>query len=250
MAPLKDDLKAALLAPSPAIAWIVLTVIVAYSGPFGTYAEIPLGGRLFYWGAIIFVSTVGGVTVRVIVQRGRRGQGYWASSLITSAILALVLSIPLSVFSARVSAGPQHRVPNAMEMAFMVFVVGMGVSTFRMILSGGPQAPPPQGGGGPRLLDRIDPGLRGRIIRAAVDDHYVLLVTEQGEARLLMRFFDAIAELEGVEGLQVHRSHWVAADAVQETVCEKGRLFLRLTDGSLVPVSRKFRDAVLERLGL
>lgn len=250
MVPLKDELKAALLSPAPAIAWILLTVIVAYSGPFGTYEDMPLARRLLYWGAIIFVSTVCGGTVRVIVQRWLHRRGYWVSSLVTASILAFGLSVPLALFSRRLSAGPPHRVPSAVEMAFMVFVVGMGVSAFRQILSGGPPAAEPEAGAVPRLLERVDPALRGRIIRAAVDDHYVLLVTERGEVRLLMRFSDAMAELDGVDGLQVHRSHWVAADAVREAVCEKGRTFLSLTDGTLIPVSRNFREAVRERLGL
>jgi DNA-binding LytR/AlgR family response regulator len=53
-----------------------------------------------------------------------------------------------------------------------------------------------------------------------------------------MRLSDAIAELDGVEGLQVHRSWWVARDAVDEVKRDGRNLRLRLSNGVEAPVSR------------
>jgi len=44
----------------------------------------------------------------------------------------------------------------------------------------------------------------------------------------------AIDELGGADGLRVHRSHWVATDAVAGHSTDKGRVFLELEDGSQV----------------
>ena len=41
-------------------------------------------------------------------------------------------------------------------------------------------------------------------------DHYVEAFTTAGSTLVLMRFADAVAELDGAGGLRVHRSYWVA----------------------------------------
>jgi DNA-binding LytR/AlgR family response regulator len=55
-----------------------------------------------------------------------------------------------------------------------------------------------------------------------------------------MRLSDAADELEGLEGAQVHRSWWVARDAIVEARRGDGRATLTLKDGSEVPVSRTY----------
>jgi DNA-binding LytR/AlgR family response regulator len=59
-----------------------------------------------------------------------------------------------------------------------------------------------------------------------------------------MRMRDAVAELDGLPGLQVHRSWWVASEAVERVEKEDGRARLRLTNGMIVPVARSQMGAV------
>ena len=68
-----------------------------------------------------------------------------------------------------------------------------------------------------------------------------LVTTDAGRFSLLMRFADAMAELDGVDGVQVHRSYWVARKAVEGAVRRNGRHYVTLIDGSEVPVSRSYR---------
>jgi DNA-binding LytR/AlgR family response regulator len=70
-----------------------------------------------------------------------------------------------------------------------------------------------------------------------MQDHYVEAHTSGGSTLLLMRLRDAAAEL-GEAGLQVHRSWWVAHDAVEAIEQEERRTLLRLRGGRRVPVSR------------
>jgi DNA-binding LytR/AlgR family response regulator len=79
-----------------------------------------------------------------------------------------------------------------------------------------------------------------------VQDHYVEVHTERGMHLVLMRLSDAIDEAEGIPGLKVHRSHWVALEAVAEARREGGRVVLRLRDGASVPVSRAHVQALRE----
>ena len=96
----------------------------------------------------------------------------------------------------------------------------------------------------PKLLDRLPQRLRGDITYLSMQDHYVDVHTEKGSTLVLMRLADAIAEVEGVPGLQIHRSHWVALDAVAGSLRRDGRLFLRMSDETLLPVSRSWFEAV------
>ena len=54
-------------------------------------------------------------------------------------------------------------------------------------------------------------------------------------------------EVDGIDGMQVHRSHWVAATAVARMVRRGGRVFLKLTNGAEVPVSRTFAPALKDK---
>ena len=66
------------------------------------------------------------------------------------------------------------------------------------------------------------------------------VVTDRSRALLLLRLADAIEELEGAEGMRIHRSYWVALDAIASSRREGGKLLLKMTDGVELPVSRSY----------
>ena len=80
-----------------------------------------------------------------------------------------------------------------------------------------------------------------------MEDHYVRIFTGAGESLVLLRLSDAMAEVQDVPGLQIHRSHWVASSAVDrvERLAE-GRLRVHLVNKLPPPVSRTFARAVRE----
>lgn len=96
------------------------------------------------------------------------------------------------------------------------------------------------------LFDRLPDNRKGPLIRIEARDHRLNVVTEHGAATILMRMSDAEAMLAADKGLRVHRSHWVARDAVRAHVRREGRDFVVLTDGAEIPVSRGFRQAALD----
>ena len=100
-----------------------------------------------------------------------------------------------------------------------------------------------------RFLDRLPRAVGRDIIWLKMNDHYVDVVTTLGRCAILMRFADAIAELEGA-GVQIHRSYWVACSHVKGWERRNQRPLLRLTGGQTVPVSRTYLPdvrAALER---
>lgn len=99
-----------------------------------------------------------------------------------------------------------------------------------------------------RFLERLPPKLRGAELWAVeAEDHYLRLHTSRGQDLILLRLADAVGELEGLEGAQVHRSWWVARDAVTDIRRGDGRATLTLKDGAQVPVSRTYAAALRER---
>jgi hypothetical protein len=92
--------------------------------------------------------------------------------------------------------------------------------------------------GRPRLRDRLPPGF-GDILALQAEDHYVRVHSPTGSTLLLMRLADAVAELDGLDGLQVHRSWWVAKAAVASAARDGRRVNLRLTNGAEAPVTRE-----------
>jgi DNA-binding LytR/AlgR family response regulator len=82
------------------------------------------------------------------------------------------------------------------------------------------------------------------LLALTVEDHYVDIVTDKGKTLVLMRLADAMRETSGVDGLQIHRSHWVATGAVVKSHRTDGKLSLELRNGMRLPVSRGYLPAV------
>ena len=78
----------------------------------------------------------------------------------------------------------------------------------------------------------------------SAEDHYLRVHTRLGEELILMRFSDALRELDGADGLQAHRSWWVARTGVVDSRREDGKLLLVLKSGGLAAVSRTYASTV------
>lgn len=91
------------------------------------------------------------------------------------------------------------------------------------------------------LLRKAGAEAGSKLVRLQSADHYVEVHTNAGEKLLLMRISDAVEMLTGAEGGQVHRSHWVNFDEVSGIVKKNRKIWLRMSDGAEVPVSRKYR---------
>ena len=97
------------------------------------------------------------------------------------------------------------------------------------------------------MFTELDPPLRGELLWAEAQEHYVRLTTAEETRMVLNRFADVLRDLPEDAGIQVHRSHWVSIDAIAEAFREGANLRLRLRTEDIVPVSRSYRAAT-ERL--
>ena len=86
--------------------------------------------------------------------------------------------------------------------------------------------------------DRLSPRLGRTVLCLQVEDHYVRVHTSQGSTLVLMSLSQAIAGLKDIEGVQTHRSWWVARAAITGVVEDGRNLRLQLVGGLEAPVSR------------
>ncbi|MFK7887941.1 MAG: LytTR family DNA-binding domain-containing protein [Gammaproteobacteria bacterium] len=98
------------------------------------------------------------------------------------------------------------------------------------------------------FLNRLPPAVGRQVVAISSDLHYLQVTTRQGSAMIL----GALKEVEtafGEAGMRVHRSHWVLLDAVQRMRKGGSAWQLEMSNGHCVPVSRRKRTEVLDRLG-
>lgn len=226
---------------------LVAAIFLALSGAFQT-GEAPAGVRFAYWIAVMLVGAAGGAAVSTLVARG----GWFDDRpAVQGLIIAVALTVPLTAVIWLASAVAFHRFDlDPASLRFFVgpvFIVTCAMTALNYFTQRAPTETHAAPAGAPpsRFLDRLPARLRGaQIFAVEAEDHYLRLHTSRGQDLILMRLADAVVELEGLEGAQVHRSWWVARDAVAEARRGDGRAVLTLKDGGRVPVSRAYARAL------
>lgn len=221
----------------------VLSLVVGMIGPFGTF-EMPVPGRLAYWTAVVvFTAAVGtlfaGLLEKLIGIRLPRLIGAaLAGGLAGLPVALIVVGINVAAF------GVWFQTIGVVTLALYCMLISSAVTVLGAVFetNAGPAVVNPSAAT-PALLERLPLPQRGRLLHLAVADHYVEVTTDKGRALLLLRLSDAMRETAPVPGLQVHRSHWVALDAVRRSTRQAGKPVLELENGAVVPVSRTFLDA-------
>jgi len=222
-------------------------VFLAFAGAFGS-SDAPLSVRLAYWLALMLLGWLWGTLVSGFVfGRVKRPIHVWLRVAATS----LLIAVPFSGVVAYAGVLTFHNHYSAFAMpgliatvtAVTAVMVSINVLIDRQAASTTSASAEP-----PKFLDRLPLKLRGAEVWAVeAEDHYLRLHTSKGQDLILMRLSDAIAELEGIEGAQVHRSWWVARDAITGAVRGDGRATLTLKDGAEAPVSRSYARVLRDR---
>ncbi len=266
---------------------VPLVLLFTYMGPFGTLERMDTVPRLIYWsvaipgvwmlcyGSILLLLAImrenmwvqllaigGGAALAAIpgaaivdflettlADHGPSGIGYYYPSVLA---VALVLSYFLTLTVERhrlhppAAAAQPEKTPPLHEDAAMAPPAEIPAEMPEKTIATARKESPATDPACPffrRLPQRIGQDL----VHVSVEDHYVHAVTTAGREMILMRFRDALAELEMLDGLQVHRSHWVAAAHVITARREGSKTVLQLDNGTEIPVSRAFRAAIRQR---
>lgn len=233
-------------------------LVLGLIGPFGTYDTLPTGRRLAYWLAVVsanwlladvIVRRVGALAAEMLpvprlfvplsgaclaalpatgivaMANGLSGIGWPANvTLLFGQVLLLLIAITLPVYSWEITRKTEDVAPDAPDAV----IPDMADA-------------PPENGGLALFAARLSKPLEGRLLCLEMQDHYLVVHHTGGSAMILCRMEDAARELHA-HGRRVHRSWWVAADAVAGPERAGQRTFLRLTDDRRIPVGRSFKS--------
>lgn len=253
----------------------VIGVFLALIGPFGSIAA-PLPERLITWLGFAWLGYACYRPMQSVVDWGERTLALPRWGLLAAS--CLVATVPMTVAVVAINTEPLGSLawPGlevAMATYFSVLVIGAAVTVLFNLVQAAPRAAsfapiaPSQAAAAPKpepappspaplppettppnpLLDQLPAELGSEIIALEMEDHYVRVHTALGSALVLMRLRDAMALVGGQEGMQVHRSWWVARAAVEDAVRDGRNIRLRLARGIEAPVARaqvaSLRDA-------
>lgn len=230
----------------------VIGVVLALIGPFGSF-DVPLAYRLVSWVLFAWIGYAIYSPMGLLVDRLERALALPRPGLWFFAVLIATVPMTIIVWAFGYLPGPVPlpSLQQALMHYFYVFLVGGVVTAFfyaiesrRPAATSAPsvQSPAAKASEEPapsiRFLDRLPPELGTGLLALEMEDHYVRAHTVLGSDLVLMRLRDAMAELDGVEGMQVHRSWWVARLAVRDVKRDGRNVRLVLENGIEAPVSR------------
>ncbi|MDG3441013.1 LytTR family DNA-binding domain-containing protein [Nitrospirillum amazonense] len=236
---------------------VALSLVLAMFGPYGTFLSMDSVSRVVFWCA----SALG---IAALARSAHAGLRRWPIAAAwpawqRRALSALIASLPATLWimllfslCAKVPLGALHfwRTWPQVIVTSMVFAVILGRRDPSAPPAATPApepvasppaavAPEPDPDVAAAFLARTCPRLcDARLLALEAEDHYLRIHTDRGAELVLMRLRDAIAELGEGLGMQVHRSFWVARAAVAEATVRGQAAQLRLSDGTVVPVSR------------
>lgn len=249
---------------------LALAPIFTWVGPFGVEEESFLA-RLGFWCGLFASWFILAALTELWLDRSAlfKELGHGARRVAVIA-LAAVPMIPVTGAAINALNGWEASVAEVSELYFQIVVVGSVVTllgdrlvpAFVRERESLPVPAPvidlpaavaddmrPASPSTSLLIARLPPELRGPILCLEMQDHYVRVHTGRGSALVLMRLRDAIAETDPVAGRQVHRSWWVAEEAVErfERAARAGSVLLK--NGRRVPVSQRYLQEVEEAWG-
>jgi len=223
---------------------IAIGTFLAFLAPYETGA-LGWPAVWFYWtGLIAFGVVCGGLASRIVAPFATD----WPEWLPYLAVSVLV-SIPIAgaVISLQTLLGTMPPVSVWPTVYLFVWVISAAVSAISYFVDRSREAGAETPSVGRALLDKLPVRLKSAEIWALEsEDHYLRVHTSSGDALILMRLVDAIAAVEGLEGMQTHRSWWVARVAIEDAAVSGGRATLTLKDETQAPVSRSFYPALRE----
>ena len=248
------------------VAGIILGTIAPYDSSNVPYVWV----RYLYWISLGLLNSVisGPVAWLCLPYFARAGKPASLAFLVFCTLVSLVL-FPVVIFAEIYLSSPNALTLDYTlrflsyvggwdfvawfgQVAVLTFVVMAAVTVANHLLtrrgvteqSETPETAPPAHS---RFFARVPNHLGRELVCLSMEDHYLRVVTTQGDTLLLLRMRDALAELEDYPGFQVHRSHWVAEDAIDAVKRDGRRHILQLKDAREIPVSRSYVEGLKER---
>jgi hypothetical protein len=228
---------------------VVIGAFLSFVAAFDSRAMALLPRTLFMIAVSVIASLLGFASFVLIRRSPWAAASWWrqgiaAALLITAPVAAVVwLGLQLMLGVRPPVRSLADGLPGSLVTSLFFCLWAARRLACRMQPAAAEASPAP-----PRFLERLPPKLRDAELWAVeAEDHYLRLHTSRGQDLILMRFSDALAELEGADGAQTHRSWWVARAAVVDVRRADGRATLTLRNGAQAPVSRSHGHGLRSR---
>lgn len=235
-----------LCTPQRVVAAAIFLPVLAYAFPPFLVADLPFFLRLLFWTGVMGLALAVTWVARKLVGEKMAEANLHLRDLAFAALVLSLLTPSLWLLAWVLFTFGGHMTPALTTVANYGILFSAGLFLVRRNERDVAEQVLPAT---PRLIRRLPASFTGRIFHLTVRDHYVDVVTSEGTFTIRSRLTDAIAEMEPVPGHCAHRSHWVSDDAIIGAKRTDGKIWLRLVNGDLVPVSRKYRPR-LEQDGL
>lgn len=244
---------------------VILAALLIAASNVGQPNNVSLLGGYAYWVVRIAIESALFILVRDAIERNLGGaQPRWriagAATLISLvpfvlAITALDIVLGYPELGAENAAAATSSKLNefGLELIFLLdnhIVLCLLLTIPRLLLTNegprnveAPEISNPVAPSRATMFTELDPPLKGELLWAEAQEHYVRLTTSEETRMVLIRFADVLRDLPDDWGIQVHRSHWVSTNAVKEAFREGANVRLRLQTNDVVPVSRTYRAA-------
>lgn len=246
------------------IGFVVVVGMLTVMGPFGTLGKMAFARRLVYWGSISLLTFPIGLALSIYlsVLLERFSLPTMLARLIAGAVAGFPIAMAVMLVDLIDNGGARLSVTNLIRFSGYTVPIAAGLSLIAYLLQttlektsspgniGARKAdrvkrhPATAAFGGVQFLQRLPVELGKDLISLQAQDHYVRAETARGSEMVLIRLADAERELQGLPGLRVHRSWWVADAHLDHIERRDGKPFLVLSNGKAIPVSRTYLGEV------
>jgi len=231
----------------------VIGLLMGFIGPF-TSEHVPIVGRYIYW----LICMIGGGLIGIAADEalGRGVPNLWIRTVLVSVLMTPFVTFHV-LWTERLMFDGDGGWYEFQRLFLQVFPILLAVMAVRALVWRRPPArietrtviAPPLPEAEAAFRRRLSAKRRGaRLIAVEAHDHYLKVHTDAGAELITLRFGDALSELALAHGWRVHRSWWVAADAVQSIRWRRGMGELHLLGDLKAPVSRTYA-AILKEAG-
>lgn len=192
--------------------WIAATLIgfVLYGAAFAAVGLLAPPERRYRWPVLLIVTLLAGIAETAIT----RALAFWLWPDL------MMLELPWSLWFAQVSV-------------FGLIAMGIAERAYRRRLGPSETTSPRD----PFIVAPHRRLLPGNVLALQMEDHYVRVHTPQGSDLVLMPLTRAMESVD-IPGLRIHRSWWVARDAVVSIEGTLRAMRLHLSNGVVAPVAR------------
>lgn len=218
--------------------FIAQAALLAVMGVYDSN-EMPMLWRFVFW---FVLMSAGGITFSLIEPFVRDRWFKGAPLAVQIGIISLIVSVPITIGLMGLNTGLSWDRPlsvwGAQFVSVMIIaVIFIGGTILARRLFG--REAQETAAAGEAFMARLPVKFQSAELWAlSSEGHYLRAHTSRGETLILLRLSDALREVSGMNGLQTHRSWWVAREGIDRVEGGGKKRALILKSGVEAPVSR------------